>query len=139
VPGRAGLRLSGKPSEAAGGGVPVHPRAAAIEQHRPRVAAADGAVGGPGDRWGQRDQDDLAAFAADPQYPVAVFLPQIADIRAGSFEDPQAQQAEHGNQGEVVAIWGPAGGSEQGFELQMSEPQGRRLGRHRRAADVLSR
>ena len=57
----------------------------------PGVAAADGAVDGPGDCRGQRDQDDLAAFAADPQYPVAVFFAQVADIGAGGFEDPQAQ------------------------------------------------
>jgi hypothetical protein len=95
-PGEPDSRCSGKPAEPAGGSMPVHPRATAVEQQRPGSVAADGAVDGPADCRGQRDQDDLAAFAADPQDPVAVFLAQIADIRAGSFEDPQTQQAEVG-------------------------------------------
>jgi hypothetical protein len=76
-PGEPDSGCSGEPPEPPGGGVPVHPRAAAVEQHRPRVAAADGAVDGSGDRRGQRDQDDLAAFAAGPQDPVAVFLARM--------------------------------------------------------------
>jgi hypothetical protein len=38
------------------------------------------------------DQDDLAAFAADPQDPVAVLVAEIADVRARGLEDPQSQQ-----------------------------------------------
>jgi hypothetical protein len=33
-----------------------------------------------------------------------VFFAEVGDVRAGSFEDPQAQQAEHGHQSEVAGI-----------------------------------
>ena len=36
----------------------------------------------------------------------------------------QAEQAEHGHQGEGAGVLGVAGGGEQGFEPQMGEPQG---------------
>jgi hypothetical protein len=94
----------GEPAQAAGGGVPVHPGAAAVEQDRPVRAVADGAVDGPADGGRERDEDDLGAFAADAQYPVAVLLAQVGDVRAGGLEDPQAQQAEHGHQREVAWI-----------------------------------
>ena len=35
--------------------MPVHPRAVAVEQDRPRGAVTHGAVDSPADRWGQRD------------------------------------------------------------------------------------
>jgi hypothetical protein len=38
------------------------------------------------------------------QHAVAVLLAQVADVGAGCFEDPQAQQAEHGHQGEVIGV-----------------------------------
>jgi hypothetical protein len=77
----------GKLMQAAGGRVPVHPGAAAVEQDRPARAVA----GRPADRWRQRDQDDLGALAAYPQDPVAVLLAEIGDVRAGGVEDPQAE------------------------------------------------
>jgi hypothetical protein len=40
---------------------------------------------------GQRDQDDLGAFAADAQYPVAVFFAKVGDVGAGGFDDPQVE------------------------------------------------
>jgi hypothetical protein len=56
---------------------------------------------------------------------VAVLLAEVGDVRAGGFEDPQAQQAEHGHQREVAwAIRLPRRG-EQGLELQVGESQGR--------------
>jgi hypothetical protein len=33
---------------------------------------------------------------------VAVLFAEVGDVRAGGFEDPQAQQAEHGDQREVA-------------------------------------
>ena len=33
-----------------------------------------------------------------------MFFAEIAHVRAGGFEDPQAQQTEHRNQREVVGI-----------------------------------
>jgi hypothetical protein len=68
---------------------------------------------------------------------VAVFLAEVADVRTGGFEDPQAQQPEHGHQCEVVPVGGLAGGGEQRLELQVREPKGRRLGRHGRTAHIL--
>jgi len=47
--------------------------------------------------------------------------------------------AEHGHQGEGARAWGVAGGGEQGFELQLGEPQGGRFRGHRGAVDVLGR
>ena len=82
----------------------VHPGAAAVEQDRPAGTGAYGPVDGPADRWRQRDQDDLGAFAAHPQYPVAMLFPQVGDVRAGGFEDPQPEQAEHGHQREVARV-----------------------------------
>lgn len=37
------------------------------------------------------------------QDAVAVFFAEVGDVRAARFEDPQAEQAEHRDQGEVVA------------------------------------
>jgi hypothetical protein len=111
--------------------------AAAVEQNRPAETAADRFVDGPSYRWRQRDQRDLGAFATDSQYPVAVFFAKVADVRAGCLEDPQAEQAEHCHEGEVAGTGGLAGRGEQGLELQVGEPQGRRFGRHRGTADVL--
>jgi hypothetical protein len=70
---------------------------------------------------------------------VAVLLAEVGDVRAGGFEDPQAQQAEHDHQREVVRVRRLPGGGEQGLELQVGEPQGRRFGGHRRTADMLGR
>ncbi len=72
--------------------------------------------------WWQRDQGDFGAFPVDPQHPVAVFFAEVGDVGAGGFEDPQAQQAEHGDQREVALVCGLAGGGEQGLELQVREP-----------------
>jgi hypothetical protein len=55
-------------------------------------------------RWRQRDQGNLAAFAAHPQHPVTVLFAQVGDVGAGGFEDPQAEQAEHGHQREITRV-----------------------------------
>ncbi len=103
-PGDPYARVLGQVPQAAGGGVPVHPGVAAVEQDRPAGPVRDCAVDGPAGCRGQRDKDDLGALAADPQDLVAVFLAQVGDAGAGGFEDPQAQQPEHGHQGEVVVV-----------------------------------
>jgi hypothetical protein len=108
--------------QAAGGGVAVHPGAAAVEQDWPAGPGADRAVDGPPYGWRQRDQGDLGAFAADAQHPVAVLLTQVGDVCAGGFEDSQAEQSEHGHEGEVAWVRGLAGRGEQGLELQVGEP-----------------
>ena len=56
-----------------------------------------GPVDGPRDRGRQRDQDNLAALAAHPHYPVAVFFAEVGDVGAGGFEDAQAKQPKHGH------------------------------------------
>jgi hypothetical protein len=111
--------------QAAGGRVPVHPGAAAVEQDRPARAGSDCPVDGPADRGWQRDQDDLGALAAYPQHPVAVFLAEIGDVRGGGLEDPQAEQAEHDHQREVGRVRRFPGGGEQRLELQVGDPEGR--------------
>ena len=79
-----------------GGSVAVHPGAAAAEQDRPTGYGADGAVDRTADCRGQRDQHNLGTLAAYSQHPVAVLVAEVAYIRAGGLEDPQAQETEHG-------------------------------------------
>jgi hypothetical protein len=86
--------------------MPVHPGAAAVEQDRPAGPVGDGAVDGPADRRGQRDQDDLGALAARAQDPVTVLLTQITDVSAGGFEDPQSERIWAYHDG--VDLGGPA-------------------------------
>jgi hypothetical protein len=33
-----------------------------------------------------------------------MFFPEVGDVGAGSFEDPQAEQAEHGHQREIAGV-----------------------------------
>jgi hypothetical protein len=54
---------------------------------------------------------------------VAVFLTEVVDVRAAGFEDPQAEQAQHRDQREVVVVRRLPGGCDQGFELQVSKPE----------------
>ena len=89
----------GEAPQPPGGGMAVHPGAAAVEQERPVVPAAACPVDGPADGWRQRDLDHFAAFAAHAQHPVAVFFAEVGDVGAGGFEDPQAEQAEGGGFG----------------------------------------
>jgi len=96
----------GEPPQAPGGGMAVHPHAAAVEQDRAAGAGADRPVDGSPDRWRQRDQDHLGAFAAHVQDPVTVLFTQVGDVRAGGLEDTQAEEPEHGHQGEVARVRG---------------------------------
>ncbi len=73
---------------------------------------------------GRGGEDDLAAFAGDSQYPVAVLLAEVGDVGAAGFEDPQAEQSEHGGTGEVVQVRRQPGGGEDGFEPQVGQPEG---------------
>jgi hypothetical protein len=123
-PGNAHPGGVGQEPQAASRNVAVHPGAAAVEQDRAAGAVADCLIDGPPDGWRQRDQDHLGAFAAHAQHPVAVLFAEVGDVRAGGLEDPQAEQPQHGHQGEVGRIGGLPGRGEQGFELQVGEPQG---------------
>jgi len=135
--GDLNARCSGELTEAAGRGVPVHPGAAAVQQDRAARTGSGRLVDGPAHCGRQRHQDDLGAFAAHTQDPVTVLFADVSDVRGGGFEDPQAEQAEHGDQREVVPVRRLAGGGEQSLELQVRETEGRQLGRNCRAADVL--
>jgi hypothetical protein len=77
-PGDRHSRGLGEAPQAARGRMTVHPRAAPVEQDRPASTRTDRPVNGPADGWRQRDQDDLAAFAAHAQHPVAMFFAEIA-------------------------------------------------------------
>jgi hypothetical protein len=47
-------------------------------------------------RW-QWYQDDLGAFAAHTQDPVAVLFAEVGDVGPGRLEDAQAEEPEHGD------------------------------------------
>ena len=136
-PGDVDASGLGEVPQATSGCVPVHPGAAGVKQDRPAGSGTCCPVDGAADRWRQRDQDDLGALAAYPQHSVAVFFAEVGDVRGGGLKDPQAGQAEHGHQGEVAWVRRFPGGGEQGFELQVGEPQGGRLGRDAGTAHVL--
>ena len=97
-PGDARPGGLGQMPQAVGGRVAVHPGAAAVEQDRPVSAVCDCPVNGPADCWRQRDKDNLGAFSAHAQDPVAVLLAQVGDVGTGGRKDPQAQQPEHDHQ-----------------------------------------
>ena len=48
---------------------------------------------------------------------------RVTDVGAAGFEDPQAEEPEHRNEGEVVRVWGEPAGGEHGLELQVGQPQ----------------
>ena len=116
---------TGQAPQVAGGSVAVHPGAAAVEQDRAAGTGADCLVDGPCYGWWQRDQDDLGAFATDTQYPVPVLFAKVSEVRTSGFEDPQAEQPEHGHQREVARVRRVPGCGEQGLELKVSESQRR--------------
>lgn len=115
----------------------VHPGAPAIQQQRTDETFRRGAVNRPADRRWQRDEDDLAALAPDPQNAVAVLLAEVFDVGADGLEDPQAQEPQKAHQREVERVARLSRGGEHRLELQMRQAQSRGLRRHRRAADIL--
>jgi hypothetical protein len=63
------------------------PETAAWRAGGQRADSVDGAADG----WREGDQHYLGALTAHPQHPVAVFLAEVGDVRAGGFGDPQAE------------------------------------------------
>ncbi|WP_406045590.1 hypothetical protein OG799_14595 [Micromonospora sp. NBC_00898] len=114
----------GQVLEPAGCRVPVHPRSEVVAEDRAVDAVVDRTVHGPGHRGWQRDEDDLAAFAAYPHDAVSVFLAEVADVGAAGVEDPQPEQAEHGDQREVVRVGRSPRGGDPGLELEVAQPEG---------------
>jgi hypothetical protein len=100
-----------------------------FEQDGATGTAADGLVDGPPDGGWQRYQHDLGAVAAHAQHPVAVLLAKVGNVRAGGFEDPQAEQHEHRDEREVAGRRRLAGRGQQSLELhdRLSAP-GAKLG-----------
>ena len=112
-------------AQPAGGGVAVHPCAAQVEQQRAVGSPVDGAVDRPPDRGRQqRHEDDLGALADRPQHPVAVLFADVGDVGGAGLEDAQPEQAEHGDQGEVVAVCRLAACDQQRLELQVGQAEG---------------
>jgi len=103
----------------------------------PSVAVVGGTFDRPGYCWRQRDQNDLAAFAPHAQDAVAVLFAEVGDVRPARFEDPQSEQAEKGDESEVVRVVRQPGGGDQRLELQVAEAEGRRLGWDGGTADVV--
>lgn len=64
------------------------------------------------------------AFSAAAQDPVTVLFAHVGDVGASGLEDPQPQEPEHGHESEVTGTGGLPGGGEQGFEVQVREPEG---------------
>jgi hypothetical protein len=75
----------------------------------------------------------------DFQDVVSVFLAEVGVVGAGGFEDPQAEQTQHGDQGEVVRVDRLSGGGEHCLELEVGQPWGGRLGGNVGSADMLGR
>jgi len=105
--------------------VAIHPGAGAAAQDGPTGAAVDSAVNRPLDGWRQRLLHDLVALAVHAQHVVAVLVAEVGDVRAARLEDPQAEQAQHRHQGEVVAVGRITTGREQCLELQVGKSEGR--------------
>jgi hypothetical protein len=121
-PGHSHPGDSSEVLEPPGGGVAVHSGAGPVEQDWPMFSLADGAVDRSGDGRRQWYQGGLAAFAEHAQHPVTMFLAEVADVGSAGFEDPQPEQAEHCDQGEVTGVGRGAGGDEHRFELQVRQP-----------------
>ncbi|WUV07158.1 hypothetical protein OG738_36090 [Amycolatopsis sp. NBC_01488] len=71
--------------------MPVHAYASSVEQDRAVIAVANGSADCPSDRRRQGHRHDLAALADHAQYPVSVFLTDVADVRAAGLEHAEAE------------------------------------------------
>ncbi len=80
--------------KSAGSSVSVHPRPAPVQEERPGRTLSRSTVNSAADGGRQRDKDDLAPLAPNPQNPVAVFLTKVVDVRADRLKDPEAEQAQ---------------------------------------------
>jgi hypothetical protein len=58
-----------------------------------------------GDSWRERDEHHFVAFAVRAQDAVAAFLARSSMLApVACFEDPQAEQTQHDDEGEVVRV-----------------------------------
>lgn len=121
-PGQANASDGRKLAEPAGCSVPVHPQASPVEQERAIRALARGPVDRAADGRRERDQDDLAALAADPEDSVPVLLAEVVDVCADGLEDPQPEKAKQADKREVEGVGRLPAGAEHGFKLQVRQP-----------------
>jgi len=112
-----------EPAQAPGGRMAVHPGAAGVEEDRPAGGRADCRVDGAADGWRQWDQDDLGAFAAHPQYPVAMLFTQV-EMPAPVASKIRRPRSPAWPRARVAVAAGLAGGGEQSLELQVGESEG---------------
>ena len=68
---------------------------------------------------------------------MSVFFAEVAHVGTGCFEDPQPEQTQHRDQGEVEPVRGLASGGQHRLKLQVRQAEGGRLVRDVRAPDVL--
>ena len=87
----------GEAVQTPGGAVTVHPGAAPGPQDRPVLPIAHGPLDRAGHRRRQWGEHHLPALAAHFQDAVSVLLAQVLDVRATRLEDPQPEQAQHGD------------------------------------------
>jgi hypothetical protein len=107
---------AGDPADGTRGAVPVQPLAVRGQEQRAFGALTGRQVDGAGGAWGERDGDDLAAFAGDDQRPVAALEAQVLEVRAGGLRYPQPVQGQQRDQG-VLAGRAEACGDQDRAEL----------------------
>ena len=81
-------------------------------EQRPARAIADGQVDRAGGPRGERDRDDLAAFAGDDEGPVPAFQTQMLDVGAGGLRYAKTVEGEQGDQSVLGRLAEPGGDQE---------------------------
>ncbi len=123
--GQPDAGIDGEVVKPPGGGVSVHAGAATVEQQCPGCSVASGSIDGAADRWRQRNEDDLADLAADPENAVAMLFSEVVNVGADGLEDPQPEQAEQAHQREVERAARLPGGGQHRLELQVRQSERR--------------
>jgi hypothetical protein len=136
--GQSDAGIGGEVAKPPGGGVPVHASAAPIEQQCPGCSVTSGSIDGAADRWRQRNEDDLATLAADPENAVTMLFSEVVNVGADGLEDPRPEQAEQAHQREIQGAARLPGGGQHCLELQVGQSERRRLRRDSRSSDVVS-
>ena len=117
-PGRGGQ--TPQPSS---GSVAIHPGPTGVEQDRPGSSGVHCSVHGSPHGRRQRHEDDSGALADPLQHPVSVFFSEVGDVGSGCFEDPQPEQPQHGDQGEVEPVRGLARCGQHRLKLKVRQTE----------------
>ena len=118
--------------------MPVQAAPVAGEEEGAVAAFSGGQVDRPGGARGERDGDDLAALAGDPQRPVATLEAQVLDVSAGGLGDPRPVQCEQRDQRMLERRPEP-GRHQQGSHLVAVKSGGMRLVIQPRPPDMRGR